>query len=324
MLYPLKMNPIYKEAIWGGEKLRKVFGKAIPSCHTGESWEIACHQNGMSLVANGELEGKSLKEVLDIYGEEALGTEIWKRKYGKFPLLVKIIDASDKLSVQVHPQDEYAKIHEGDLGKTEMWIVLDAKPDAKLIYGLKAGISKKDFEIAIEEGSLEDVLNYVDVKKGDVFFIPAGTVHAIGEGILIAEIQQNSDTTYRVYDWNRTDDNGNSRELHIKKALDVISFSNLAGKEKVVGKLVKEGKNTRNYLISCEYFSTELLEIHTESKESLNGERFNLLIFIEGEGTLEYKNGYISFKAGDSFFIPASIGDYFIVGPAKVIKTYIE
>jgi len=317
------MNPIYKEVIWGGKRLKEVFGKEIPSCNTGESWEIACHENGTSLVANGELKGKSLKEVIYIYGKNALGTKIWEEGNNKFPLLVKFIDASDKLSVQVHPEDEYARIHEGDFGKTEMWIVLDAKPDAKLVYGVKPKVTKKELEKGIKEGTLEKLLNFVDVKKGDVFFIPAGTIHAIGAGILIAEIQQNSDTTYRVYDWNRVDDKGNSRELHVKKALDVSVLSDVVGKEKLKGRIVKEGKNIRNYLVSCKYFSTEIIEINTESKESLNGEKFNLLIFIEGEGRITYKGGYVPFKKGDSFFIPAKMGDYSIVGQSKLIKTYI-
>lgn len=323
MLYPLKMNPVYKEPIWGGKKLREVFGKDIPSDYTGESWEIACHKNGISTVSNGDLKGKTLIEVIETYGKDALGTKIGNQGMERFPLLLKIIDASDKLSVQVHPEDEYARIHEGEFGKTEMWIVLDARPNAQLVYGVKAGVSKEEFEKAIKTGTLENYLNFVDVRKGDVFFIPAGTIHAIGEGLLIAEIQQNSDTTYRVYDWNRVDDKGNSRELHIKKALDVSNLSGFTGKEKVNGRIVKEGENIRNYLVSCEYFSTEILDISNESKERLSGEKFNLLLFFEGKGKIKYKEGFVSFKSGDSFFVPANMGDYYICGQCKVIKSYI-
>lgn len=323
MLYPLKLDPVYKEPIWGGKRLREIFGKDIPSDTTGESWEIACHENGTSTVSNGVLKGKSLKEVIDEYGIEALGTKIGEEGKKKFPLLVKIIDASDKLSVQVHPEDEYAKEHEGELGKTEMWIVLDAKPGAQLVYGLKPGVSQEMFEEGIQKGTLENLLNFVDVQKGDVFFIPAGTLHAIGEGLLIAEIQQNSDTTYRVYDWNRVDGNGNSRELHIQKALDVTNLSHCSGQEKVKGTIIKEGENTRNHLVSCKYFITEILEVQKESKETLNGEKFDLLMAIEGKGAIQYREGTVPFKAGDSFFIPASMGDYSILGPCKIIKTYV-
>ncbi|MBM7684347.1 type I phosphomannose isomerase catalytic subunit [Defluviitalea raffinosedens] len=323
MLYPLKLDPVYKEPIWGGKKLREIFDKDIPSDTTGESWEIACHENGTSIVANGPLKGKSLKEVIDDYGVEALGTKIGEEGKKKFPLLVKIIDASDRLSVQVHPEDEYAKEHEGELGKTEMWIVLDAKPGAQLVYGVKPGVTREMFEENIKKGTLENLLNFVDVKKGDVFFIPAGTLHAIGEGLLIAEIQQNSDTTYRVYDWNRVDSSGKPRELHIQKALDVTNLSDCIGHEKVEGTVTKEGENIRHHLVSCKYFITEILEIQKESKEPLNGDKFDLLMAIEGNGVIEYREGAVPFKAGDSFFMPASIGDYSIAGQCKVIKTYV-
>lgn len=323
MLYPLKLEPVYKEPIWGGKRLKEIFGKDIPSDTTGESWEIACHENGTSTVSNGPLKGKSLKEVIDEYGIKALGTKIREEEKKKFPLLVKIIDASDKLSVQVHPEDEYAKEHEGELGKTEMWIVLDAKPGAQLVYGVKPGVTKEMFKESIEKGTLENLLNFVDVQKGDVFFIPAGTLHAIGEGLLIAEIQQNSDTTYRVYDWNRVDSNGNSRELHIEKALDVTNLSDCMGQEKVKGITNKEGENTRHHLVSCKYFITEILEIQKESKENLNGEKFDLLVAMEGNGAIQYSEGTVPFKAGDSFFIPASIGDYSILGQCKMIKAYV-
>ncbi|NLK21243.1 MAG: class I mannose-6-phosphate isomerase [Epulopiscium sp.] len=323
MLYPIKLNPIYKEPIWGGKRLREVFGKDIPSDSTGESWEVACHENGTSMVANGKLKGKSLKEVIDIYGVEALGNKIVHAAMKRFPLLVKIIDASDKLSVQVHPKDEYARVHEGELGKTEMWIVLDSVPGAQLVYGLKPGVTKEEFEKRIKDGTLEEILNFVDANKGDVFFIPAGTLHAIGEGLLIAEIQQNSDTTYRVYDWNRVDSTGKPRELHIQKALDVTCLSNITGKEKVIGKVIKEEANTRNLLVSCKYFATEIIKIKKESKEVLNGERFDLIMVMEGKGEIKYRKEAVSFKAGDSFFIPATMGDYIIMGECSIIKSYV-
>jgi len=324
MLYPLKLNPIYKEPIWGGKTLREKFGKDIPSDCTGESWEIACHKNGTSIVANGTLKGKSLKEAIELWQEELLGTRIGKKGVEKFPLLVKIIDACDKLSVQVHPGDEYAKEHEnGELGKTEMWYVIDAEPGAQLVYGVKPGVTREQFETGIRNGNLEDYLNYVEVHAGDVFFIPATTLHAIGKGLLIAEIQQNSDTTYRVYDWNRVDSQGNPRQLHIEKALDVTDLSGNTDKEKVEGLAVAEGENTRTYLVACEYFATEKLIIRKESKETANGEKFDIIMVIDGSGSICYKEGQEAFKAGDSFLVPAFMGDYVIKGHCTVLKSYV-
>ena len=324
MLYPLKLKPVYKEPIWGGTWLRDKFGKEIPSDSTGESWEIACHPNGISMIDNGHLKGKSLQEVIWQYQEEILGSRIGKEGAEKFPLLVKILDASDKLSVQVHPEDDYAKKYEnGELGKTEMWYVIDAKPDAKLVYGVKAGTTPQQFEQAIKDGVLEHYLNFVEVKAGDVFFIPATMLHAIGEGILIAEIQQNSDTTYRVYDWNRTDDEGNPRELHVQKALDVTNLSDVTGREKAEGVTINEGGNKRTFLVACKYFATERIEVQRILQEISHKEKFDMLIFLEGEGKIIAKTGAENFKAGDSFLIPACMGDYSIVGECKLLKSYV-
>ena len=204
MSYPLLFEPILKEKIWGGDTLYKKYGMDLPSPNIGESWNIACHENGMSVVANGSLKGKTLEEVIHLRGRALLGTSLGDEHIEKFPLLIKILDATDILSVQVHPDDTYAKIHEnGELGKTEMWYVIDAKPDASLVYGVKEGTTREEFKAAIEGGYLEKYLKRLEVESGDVVFMPAGMVHAIGAGILICEIQQNSDTTYRVYDWNR-------------------------------------------------------------------------------------------------------------------------
>jgi mannose-6-phosphate isomerase len=324
LLYPLKLQPVYKEPIWGGKKLREKFGKDIPSDSTGESWEIACHDNGTSTIANGSLKGKSLKEVIEMYGMDLLGTRTGEEGIKKFPLLVKILDASDRLSVQVHPEDEYAfKNENGELGKTEMWYVIDAEPGAQLVYGVKPGVSKEQFKQGIINGSLEKLLNFVDVKAGDVFFIPATTLHAIGAGLLIAEIQQNSDTTYRVYDWNRIGDDGKPRQLHIDKALEVTNLSDVMGREKVEGLSVCEGENIRTYLVACKYFITEKVQIKQVSHEKLNGEKFDIIMAIEGEGKIEYNGGAEAFKAGDSFLIPANMGNYIIAGECTVIKSYV-
>lgn len=321
MLYPLKMQPAYKDYIWGGNRIREKFGKKTPFDITAESWEISCHENGMSIISNGIFKGKTLKEILDKYPNDILGNNLNKKENNKFPILVKILDAADKLSIQVHPDDRYAFENEnGQFGKTEMWYVVDAKPGACLVYGVKQGITKEEFRQGIEKGSLENCLNFVDVKPGDAFFIPAGMLHAICEGILIIEIQQSSDLTYRVYDWNRVGDDGKPRELHIEKALDVTDFSDVTGKEKIDGKVINEGSNSRTILADSKYFKVEKIDISDSYKINTN-DSFNAIIVIEGKGKIKYKDGEEDFKDGDSFLIPASISSYEIEGKCSIIKS---
>ena len=220
---PIIFAPDYKERVWGGEKLKTVYGKEIPFEHTGESWEIACHDHGQSVAVNGTFKGMTLKDILLSAGQEVIGKGF--DQGDKFPLLIKLIDAKDDLSVQVHPDDAYAHVHEnGELGKSEAWVILEAEEGASLVIGLKEGTTKKAFEDALKAGELEKVLNRLPVKSGDVVDIPAGLLHAIGSGIMLAEVQQNSDTTYRVYDWNRVGLDGKSRELHVEKSLETIDF----------------------------------------------------------------------------------------------------
>ncbi|MFW6029589.1 MAG: type I phosphomannose isomerase catalytic subunit, partial [Halanaerobiales bacterium] len=258
--YPLKFIPIYKEKIWGGKNIQTFFHRTLTKNNIGESWEVAAHKNGESKISNGRYQGSGLKSLFKKYPKELLGQNFEDTDSDRFPLLVKILDANDKLSVQVHPDNQYAKKIENELGKTEMWYILDAKENAKLVYGVKDDTDKNSFAKAINEGNLENYLNEIVVSKGDVIFIPAGTVHAIEEGILLAEIQQNSDTTYRVYDWNRTDKDGQSRQLHVDKALDVINFDQdiSNAKAKILRKQL-EGY-TRSFLAACPYFITEKIE----------------------------------------------------------------
>ncbi|MDD3766760.1 MAG: class I mannose-6-phosphate isomerase [Eubacteriales bacterium] len=317
MMYPLKMQPTYKQYLWGGENLKKLYGKDTPQGNAAESWEVSCHPNGQSSVANGKYKGQTLAQVVSSMGEALLGKTISPAE--KFPLLLKILDANDKLSVQVHPDDEYAMKNEnGEKGKTEMWYVLDCKPGAQLVYGFKEGVTKEIFENAIKGGTLEEILNKVNVNKGDAFFIPAGTVHAIGEGIIIAEIQQNSDTTYRVYDYNRKDKDGNTRPLHIEKALDVSNFESSVGKEKAQGSEVLDGENIRTILASCRYFNFEKLEIKEKSIENTDG-RMEIILVAEGSGKIAGE----SFKSADSFVIPAAMGEYAVEGKCTLLKSYI-
>lgn len=319
MLYPLFFQPVYKEIIWGGQNLKTILNKEVPFEKTAESWEVCCHKNGMSIVDNGEYKGKTLKEVIDIHKTDLLGTKTLK--YDRFPILIKYIDANDSLSVQVHPNDEYALKNEGDFGKTEVWYIVDAKEDAKLIFGVKEGTTKDDFKTALENKNLEECLNYVNVKKGDVIFIPSGTVHAILDGIVIAEIQQNSDTTYRVYDWNRVDKNGNPRELHVEKALDVIDF-NMSGKVHIPNHEKANGYAFAN-ITKCQYFNVDEIVVDEIYEDSTNGESFFIFMCIEGNGTLIYDNKEYKITTGKTFMIPAKEKNFEIKGQVKLLKTYL-
>jgi len=302
-MYPLKMQPSVKDYIWGGNRLAENFNKDFGSSVIAESWEVSNHPNGKSVIANGVLAGQTLYSV---FGDD-------------FPLLFKLIDARDKLSVQVHPNDEFANKYEnGSLGKTELWYILDAEPESKLIYGVCDGVTKETFKAAIEQGDIESQLCFINVKKDDCFFIPAGLVHAIGEGLIIAEIQQNSDTTYRIYDYNRFGADGNPRELHIEKALQVINFENTQKNAKpVVG---KHGDYIVTQYVSCKYFTFEKIEVENEYNSDVN--QFEILFFSEGEGTVEANGVCERFRKGDTFVMPQEVGNYKIQGKSTVLKSY--
>ncbi|WP_455794071.1 type I phosphomannose isomerase catalytic subunit [Clostridium butyricum] len=310
-MYPIKFENLYYERIWGGKDLEK-FRNNVPEGVIGESWDIACHKNGTGKVANGELKGKGFDEVIKEYGNKFLGNSISIDE--DFPLLIKLITAKDKLSVQVHPDDEYAKRVENDLGKTEAWYVVDAEEGASLIVGTK-DCDKETFKKAIEDGNLDKYLNKIPVKKGDFFYVQSGLVHAICEGILIAEIQQSSDTTYRVYDYNR------GREIHVEKALDVIDFS-LKG-ENTQGITIKNDGYDKTYLCLGEYFTIQKYEVNTSVKEASDEDRFYLFTCVDGEGTIKYNGGEEKISMGDSIFIPASLGEYELCGKFTLLKSYV-
>lgn len=319
MLYPLFFNPVYKNIIWGGRNFEKIFKRNLPEGNIAESWEICCHKNGMSVVSNGYLKGKNLKKLIDKYGKELLGT---KNSYlTTFPLLIKFIDANDRLSVQVHPDDDYAMAAEGEMGKTEMWYIVDTKEDAKLIYGVKEGTKKEEFRNAIISGTLEEYLNYHPVKKGDVVFIPSGTIHAILDGIVIAEIQQNSDTTYRVYDWNRVDNSGNPRQLHVEKALDVINFD-FKPKSTNIRMKSHEGYDAA-CASSCDYFTVDIIKVGQQYRDKTDGSTFYIFTSVEGQGKLLYKNEEYPLTSGCSFLIPACCGEFEICGDITLLKSYV-
>ena len=324
MIYPLKFKPLYKDYIWGGRELESL-GKILPEGKIAESWEVSSHKDGDCIVSNGELEGISLSEAVKKLGRELIGTALPEKDVEKFPLLIKLIDANDKLSVQVHPKDEYAKVNEnGELGKNEMWYIVAAKPGAKIVYGVAAGVTKESFAKAVAADNIEQCLNYLEVSAGDTVNIPAGLIHAIGEGILIAEIQQNSNTTYRVYDYNRMDAQGNKRPLHINKALEVIDFNNcdIQGKQKGL-KLKLGATSEKEYLLANEYFSVEKYEIEGKIDEATDGSRFYTLSCLEGKGEISYKGGAETLEKGESILLPATLGKYSISGKLKLVKASV-
>ncbi|HLV10733.1 MAG TPA: type I phosphomannose isomerase catalytic subunit [Halanaerobiales bacterium] len=321
-LYPLKFKPIYKEKIWGDKRLARIFHRKLPGQKIGESWEIAAHSAGLSIVSNGPLKGESLSELTRKYPEQLLGS------FGNlssvntfFPLLVKFLDVEQPLSVQVHPDDNYKKMAEGESGKTEVWYIIDAEKGAGLIYGLKPETEKEELRTAISEGRIADYLNKIKVKKGEVYFLPAGTVHAIMGGVLIAEIQQNSDTTYRLYDWDRRDKKGQKRPLHIKKALDVINYQQA---NPVSDPLFIKGSDYRKkYLVCCPYFVLELIELDGKYSISPAGERFYILINLRGEGELIYRSMKIKIGPGQIFLLPAGLAEVKINGRLEFLTAYL-
>lgn len=309
-MYPLRFENIYFDKIWGGRDL-ELFRDNMPEGNIGESWDVCCHPHGTSVIANGIYKGMRLDELIKEKGSEILGDKVPK---DWFPLLVKLINAKDKLSVQVHPEDSYAKAVEGEMGKTEVWYVVEAFEGANLVVGTKE-CTREQFKNAIETGQFDELMNKIPVKKGDVYFVKSGLVHAIGEGVIIAEIQQNSDTTYRVYDYNR------GRELHVSKALDVVDL-NLRGERSQGLKYELEGFNKTYYCV-CEHFALELYEVKESFKETSDRERFFIFTAVEGEGEILHKNGNEKIRKGDSIFIPASLGEYEIKGQIKLLKSYV-
>lgn len=308
-MYPIRFENLYYDKIWGGRDFEN-FRENMPDGLIGESWDIACHPNGTGIVANGKYKGMGLDELIKKQGAKLIGTKLSSEK---FPLLIKLINSKENLSVQVHPGDEYAAKHENEFGKTEAWYVMDAKPGASLIVGTK-DCDKEVFAKAIEEGKSEDFLNKIEVKKGDCFLIDSGLVHAICEGVIIAEIQQNSDVTYRVYDY------GRPREIHVEKALDVINFDlkckNLTGKDRDFGGFKSA------LLCKNEYFGIEKYTIETVAKQMSDEERFHMLTCVDGSGKIIGAGFTEEIKTGDSILIPATLGHYEIQGKLVVLKSY--
>ncbi|MCT4563827.1 MAG: class I mannose-6-phosphate isomerase [Maledivibacter sp.] len=309
-MYPLRFKHLYFEKIWGGRGLES-FRYDLPDGNIGESWDIACHQHGTSIVANGKYEGLNLDELIKLKGEEILGSNT---SSDHFPLLVKLISTKQNLSVQVHPDDEYASRMEGETGKTEAWYIVEASEGSSIIIGCKE-CTKQSLKSSIDVGQFAECMNKVYVKKGEVYFIKSGLIHAIGEGVIIAEIQQNSDTTYRVYDYDR------GRDLHINKALDVINLG-LRGKRSEGLRVEREGYSKTFYCLDA-HFALDVYDVETACAIESDKDRFNIITCVEGDGEIKYSNGNERIKKGDSYLIPASLGKYEIIGRLKFINSYV-
>lgn len=314
-MIPIKLNPAYKDYLWGGNRLVTEYGKKSGLAVTAESWELSTHPDGESVIENGEFAGKTLTSYIRQFGKQALGT---KCVSDTLPILIKLIDAKQQLSIQVHPDDAYAKKYENDSGKTELWVVLDCEPGAFLYCGFQKPITKEAFRRSIEDKTLTGLLHKITVKPGDAFLIEAGTLHAIGAGIVIAEIQQCSNVTYRVYDFDRVDAAGNRRALHVDKAAEVTDFTAAAGAcpdqyESRSGYRIAQ-------LAACPYFSVFSLKVDTSATMNADPSSFHSLLCTKGEATLLFGNGEaMACRKGDCFLIPAGSGEYKISGDCEIL-----
>lgn len=313
----LFFKPVYKDYIWGGTRLKSYFGKEIETETAAESWEISTNEAGLTKIANTSIKEATLKELFD---NKELRKEVFGTKtvsMDKFPLLIKYIDANSNLSVQVHPNNEFAKAYENDTGKTEMWYIIDCAPNAKIICGMKENVKKEDVEDIIKNNRIKENLNYLDIKKGDAIYIPSGTIHAILGDTLICEIQQNSNLTYRVYDWDRVGKDGKPRELHIDKAIKVIDVETKPKIEHV-------DREETKIIVDSEFFKVEKIAVREVYKDKSSEESFYTINVLEGEGTIEANNKTYKLKKGDSILIPSNIGEYVIKGKMELLKSYID
>ncbi len=309
-IYPLKLVPVPREIVWGGDLLKRKYGKSTPFAKLAESWELTVRSDNVSSIANGPCAGTTLADYIEKYGKAVVGDR-WSGE--RFPLLIKFIDARDKLSVQVHPGDEYALKKHGEYGKTEAWYIVEAEPGAKIVWGMKQGCGSAELREAAEKGDIASVLNYTEVRSGQLYFIPSGLIHAIGAGILIAEIQQNSDITYRVYDYNRPDDTGRLRPLHLEDAYASVKALTPVDIEALRYKQGKSG----NFAVNCEYFSIEIFDRETVS--CVDESSFACVQCVEGGGKIIFDGREYPITAGDSYFLPAGAGGFAISDGVKAL-----
>jgi mannose-6-phosphate isomerase len=317
--YPLQFEPILKERIWGGEKLKTVLHKPITSKITGESWELSTVEGDVSVVANGECKGKTLTDIINEYPNEILGTAVHARFGKQFPLLFKYLDAREDLSIQVHPNDELAKKRHNSFGKTEMWYIMQADEDARIIVGFKENSNANDYLENLKNKTLLSILDDVKVKSGDVFFLETGTVHAIGAGLVVAEIQQTSDITYRLYDFDRVDAEGNTRELHVDLALEAINYNTVKTKKEY-----SKSINESNTIVDCPYFTTNFIPLEDEISVTKSGKTFTVYMCVEGTFEIEYDNSKLQYKKGDTILIPAAMNTFILNGKASILEIYIS
>ncbi|WP_313803935.1 type I phosphomannose isomerase catalytic subunit [Flavobacterium sp.] len=320
-LYPLIFKPILKDRIWGGTKLKSLLQKDTVGTSIGESWEISSVPGDVSLVANGTFKGLSLNELLSKFPSEILGRKVYEKFGSEFPLLFKFLDAKEDLSIQLHPNDELAMKRHNSFGKTEMWYVMQADLDARIIVGFNEKETPDSYLLHLENKTLPKILKEIPVKKGDVFFLETGTIHAIGAGIVIAEIQQTSDITYRIYDWDRVDANGNSRELHIDLALEAINYEVINAKKRYSKEI-----NRSNPAVICDYFSTNVVSLDGQMFFDKNGESFTVLVCTEGTFEISLKDcdSEYSFSKGDTVLLPSVLRNFKLIGKATVLEIFIS
>jgi mannose-6-phosphate isomerase len=320
-LYPMRLSAVCKDYLWGGTRLRTEFHQKSSAEKVAESWVLSCHPDGPAVIANGEYAGITLDEYIKRAGRKVLGTNC--EKFQDFPVLVKLIDAKDNLSIQVHPDNDYARTHGGGFGKTEMWYIVDCEEGAYLYYGFDHEISKEEFRERIKNNTLTEVLNKVMVHPGDVLFIESGTLHAIGAGILIAEIQQNSNITYRIYDYGRVGADGKPRELHIPQALDVTNRCRPSRPVGPQGEEIRETGCTKTLLASCDYFTVNRMKI-TETKLCATEKSFQSILCLDGDALiLDHGRALLHFEKGDSIFLPAGFGCYTVKGDCEILLTEV-
>ncbi len=321
MLYPLKFKPLLKERIWGGSRMRSVLGKRLPSGKKiGESWELSGVEGDLSVVANGYLAGNDIEELIEVYMGDLVGDTVYEKFGVEFPLLIKFIDAAEALSIQVHPDDALAAERHNAYGKTEMWYVLDSDADANLYLGFNRNVSREEYLDSVEAGTLSDMLTRVDVKPGDAYFIPAGTIHSIGGGVMVLEIQQTSDITYRVFDWNRTDKDGNSRELHTDLAVDAMDFHRRDDLDITVVPKPHEAVPMQ----SCDYFASSLLSVDgTMVRPYVELDSFVIYVCVNGSADMVWDGGREKIAKGETVLIPAEMDEITLEGKARIIEVYI-
>ena len=323
-LYPLKFKPILKDKIWGGHLLSEVLNKAEASKKCGESWEISGVPDDISVVSNGWLAGNSLEEIIEIYMGDLVGERVFNKFGITFPLLIKFIDASADLSIQVHPDDSLAIERHKSYGKTEMWYIVDTKPGARLVIGFNKQLEKDEYLQNLKNGTLEDIMNYEEISGGDVYFIPAGRVHAIGAGTLLAEIQQTSDVTYRIYDYKRKDDQGNERELHTELALDAIDYTFHDHYKTIYTPEI----NKSTEVVKCPYFETRLIHMKNKSisRDYTLLDSFVVYMCVEGEVKMKYPEGEEKIKMGETVLIPATFEEIDLIPltGSKILEVFIN